>query len=72
MNALRDIVYIVCATCVAGINVRCMPVEAVDCMSKFRSTEEVVSAVFFYFRHQNRSVFGKDGVEELRRVTLTF
>lgn len=44
VNALRDIVYIVCATCVAGINVRCMPVEAVDCMSKFRSTEEVVSA----------------------------
>lgn len=47
VNALRDIVYIVCATCVAGINVRCMPVEAVDCMSKFRSTGSSECSVCF-------------------------
>ena len=49
VNAWRAIVHIVCAACVAGINVCCMPAEAVDCMSKFQSTQEVVSAVCVLF-----------------------
>ena len=47
VNGWRDIVYIVCTACEAGISFYCMPVQVVDYMSKLQSTQKIASMFIF-------------------------
>lgn len=51
VNGWRDMVYIVCTVCVAGISFYCMPVQVVDCMSKLQSIQGAVSEYAFIFKN---------------------